>query len=91
MTSHDEEQLSDPKASVRKPGPQSTALCLSGGGYRAMVFHVGTLWRLNDAGMLPKIDLISSVSGGSMTVTWTTNTRWTIRPLIPGPGRYRFR
>ena len=32
-----------------------------------MVFHVGTLWRLNEAGWLPKIDRISSVSGGSIT------------------------
>ena len=23
-----------------------TALCLSGGGYRAMVFHTGVLWKL---------------------------------------------
>jgi hypothetical protein len=27
-----------------KPG---VALCLSGGGYRAMLFHLGVLWRLN--------------------------------------------
>lgn len=43
------------------------ALCLSGGGYRAMLFHVGALWRLNDACMLSSLDLISSVSGGSIT------------------------
>jgi NTE family protein len=42
-------------------------LCLSGGGYRAMVFHVGVLWRLNEAGYLAKIERISSVSGGSIT------------------------
>ena len=46
--------------------PQGTALCLSGGGYRAMLFHVGSLWRLNEAGFLPKLDRISSVSGGSI-------------------------
>ena len=46
---------------------QGLALCLSGGGYRAMLFHLGTLWRLNDAGYLPKIERISSVSGGSIT------------------------
>ena len=28
------------------------ALCLSGGGYRAMLFHVGVVWRLHDAGWL---------------------------------------
>jgi NTE family protein len=48
--------------------PQTgTALCLSGGGYRAMLFHVGVLWRLNDAAMLPTLDRVSSVSGGSIT------------------------
>jgi NTE family protein len=43
------------------------ALCLSGGGYRAMLFHVGSLWRLNEAAWLPKLRRISSVSGGSIT------------------------
>lgn len=44
-----------------------TALCLSGGGYRAMLFHTGVLWRLNEIGWLPKLNRISSVSGGSIT------------------------
>jgi NTE family protein len=42
-------------------------LCLSGGGYRAMLFHLGSLWRLNELGYLPKLARISSVSGGSIT------------------------
>jgi NTE family protein len=42
-------------------------LCLSGGGYRAMLFHVGSLWRLNELGYLKKLHRISSVSGGSIT------------------------
>jgi len=46
---------------------EGVALCLSGGGYRAMLFHLGSLWRLNDAGLLPKLARISSVSGGSIT------------------------
>jgi NTE family protein len=50
----------------RRPSP-GIALCLSGGGYRAMLFHVGALWRLNDAGYLPKLERVSSVSGGSIT------------------------
>ena len=41
-------------------------LCLSGGGYRAMLFHAGTLWRLYDAGVLAGVQRISSVSGGSI-------------------------
>lgn len=43
------------------------ALCLSGGGYRAMVFHIGTLWRLCDAGVLSRLSRVSCVSGGSIT------------------------
>src|SRR4029453_15198812 len=39
----------------------------SGGGYRAMLFHVGAVWRLNELGWLPKLDRVSSVSGGSIT------------------------
>ena len=42
-------------------------LALSGGGYRAMVFHVGALIRLNEVALLRKIKRISSVSGGSIT------------------------
>src|SRR5919109_2564161 len=44
-----------------------TALCLSGGGYRAMLFHLGTLWRLYEIARLRDIRRISSVSGGSIT------------------------
>lgn len=51
------------------------AVCLSGGGYRAMLFHLGTLWYLNDAGYLPKLDRVSSVSGGSITAG-VLATRW---------------
>jgi NTE family protein len=47
-----------------KPG---IALCLSGGGYRAMFFHLGALMRLNQLGFLKKLSRISSVSGGSIT------------------------
>lgn len=48
------------------PAP-GTALCLSGGGYRAMLFHLGSLLYLNESGWLSKLDRISSVSGGSIT------------------------
>jgi NTE family protein len=49
------------------PAPQDgVALCLSGGGYRAMLFHLGTFLRLNEAGWLKRLDRISSVSGGSI-------------------------
>src|SRR5947208_8333244 len=44
-----------------------TGLAMSGGGFRATLFHLGTLWRLNELAYLPKVDRISSVSGGSIT------------------------
>lgn len=47
-----------------KPG---IALCMSGGGYRAMIFHLGALWRMNQLGFLKKLSRVSSVSGGSIT------------------------
>ena len=56
----------NPSASAKKPNP-GIGLCLSGGGFRAMLFHVGSLWRLNEAGMLPELSRSSSVSGGSLT------------------------
>ena len=42
-------------------------LCLSGGGFRAMIYHVGVLVRLNELGLLSQIQEIASVSGGSIT------------------------
>ncbi len=49
-------------------GPEDgIGLALSGGGYRAMVFHVGALIRMNEVGLLSCVDRISSVSGGSIT------------------------
>jgi NTE family protein len=44
-----------------------TALCLSGGGYRAMLFHLGVLWRLYEGRLLQSVQRVSSVSGGSIT------------------------
>src|SRR6266446_4769699 len=55
-----------PQDAGKKP-QDGTGLCLSGGGYRAMLFHLGALWRLNELGYLPKLARISSVSGGSIT------------------------
>lgn len=52
---------------VDRPPDAGTALCLSGGGYRAMLFHLGALWRNYDSGMLGQVKRISSVSGGSIT------------------------
>lgn len=51
------------------------SLSLSGGGYRAILFHVGALYRLNELGLLSKLDAISAVSGGAI-VTGVLGTNW---------------
>lgn len=42
------------------------ALALSGGGFRAAIFHLGVLRRLAELGWLAQVDLVSTVSGGSI-------------------------
>lgn len=46
--------------------PGSVGLSVSGGGYRATLFHLGAIRRLNEFGLMPKLTSISSVSGGSI-------------------------
>jgi NTE family protein len=58
--------LEEERELTERQAEDGIALCLSGGGYRAMVFHLGSLWRLNEAGYLPKLKRVSSVSGGSI-------------------------
>ena len=41
-------------------------LALSGGGSRAVAFHLGTLRALEDLGLLDEVEVISGVSGGSV-------------------------
>jgi NTE family protein len=41
-------------------------LALSGGGYRAAAFHLGTLKKLYDMNLLKNVDVISTISGGSI-------------------------
>lgn len=56
-----------PADSIDRAPREGVGLCLSGGGYRAMLFHVGALWRLNELGWLARLSFVSSVSGGSIT------------------------
>lgn len=43
-----------------------TALCLSGGGFRAALFHLGAVRRLDELGILGRLRTISAVSGGAI-------------------------
>ena len=44
-------------------------LALSGGGFRATLFHLGVIRRLRAEGLLATINYIASVSGGSVAAT----------------------
>jgi NTE family protein len=55
---------------MNAPPPQQAApklgLALSGGGHRAAFFHIGVLAKLAELGLLRKLEVISTVSGGSI-------------------------
>ena len=52
----------DPEATIR------TGVCFSGGGSRALSFTLGVLRALESLKLIPHVDAISSVSGG----TWAS-------------------
>ena len=70
-------------AAAAESGRESgIALCLSGGGFRAALFHLGALRRLHELGILQRVAAISSVSGGSIFAAFlATRLRQTGRPL----------
>lgn len=57
------------------------ALSLSGGGYRAAVYHIGVLSYLDSVSdlqggtLLDSVNILSSVSGGSLTALWYVYNR----------------
>lgn len=52
---------------VESPDSQPRlGLALSGGGFRASLFHAGVLARLAECGTLRRVEVISTVSGGSI-------------------------
>ena len=48
------------------PLDKTIGLALSGGGSRAVAFHLGTLRALEDLKLLDEVDIVSGVSGGSV-------------------------
>jgi NTE family protein len=69
------------------------ALCLSGGGFRAMLYHSGAILRLNELGLMSRLDRVSSVSGGSiaaaaLALSWS-RLRWTSDMLSIDPDSLR--
>lgn len=67
------------------PAKPPIALVLSGGGIRAMVFHLGVLRYLAEAGALERVSRLSTVSGGSLVaglIHARNNLAW------PNSGQY---
>lgn len=56
-----------PSSPIAHMNNYKIGLALSGGGYRAAAFHVGTLRAFHKLGILEKVDVISTISGGSIT------------------------
>jgi NTE family protein len=61
-------------------------LCFSGGGYRASLFHAGSVRRLNELGILTRADTITSVSGGSIMTAQLATYRRAVGEEWPEPG-----
>ena len=58
-----------------RPLKQRLAIALSGGGFRASLFHLGVLRRAAELGWLPRVTAISGVSGGGILAAFAA-LRW---------------
>jgi predicted acylesterase/phospholipase RssA/tetratricopeptide (TPR) repeat protein len=58
--------LGNDAAAVESVVTGKVGLALSGGGFRASLFHIGVLARLAEMDLLRRIDVLSCVSGGSI-------------------------
>ena len=56
----------EPEPEESSSGEPRIGLCLSGGGFRASFFHLGTIRYLEEAGIMEKVEVVSTVSGGSI-------------------------
>jgi len=59
------------------------AHCLSGGGFRATLFHLGAVRRLNEFGILGQLKTITSVSGGSILAAHLATIPWPLPVMSP--------
>lgn len=57
----------EPKPRTERDG---IALCMSGGGYRATLFDLGAMRRLDELGILSRVRTFASVSGGSIAAAF---------------------
>jgi NTE family protein len=58
----------------RRDPRRELALCLSGGGFRAALFHLGAVRRLHELGILRQVTTLTAASGGSTIAAHLANT-----------------
>ncbi|MGB9376394.1 MAG: patatin-like phospholipase family protein [Mycobacteriales bacterium] len=84
MSTEDDGQIAHETYLPDEPaGRHGIALCLSGGGYRSALFHLGVLRRLDELGTLTRVDTVSAVSGGSLLAAFLAD----LAPVWPADGR----
>ena len=64
---HCHDQIDADGCEVRLP---RIGLALSGGGFRASIFHLGVIRRLEELGIMKYVHTISAVSGGSIIAAY---------------------
>lgn len=87
MTSPSEELQESISNRLEASSDSDCCLCLSGGGFRATLFHLGVIQRLNELGVLARLSTITSVSGGSI-LNGLLASRWSQLELT-GDGSFR--
>lgn len=50
--------------------PPALGIAMSGGGIRSAAFNIGVLQALHESRILPAVDVLSAVSGGSYAMSW---------------------
>lgn len=75
-----------PADRLNAPSADRVVVCLAGSGFRAALFHLGALRRLNELGLLSCVRNMHAVSGGSIVLGMLAS-QW---PYLEADGRGRF-
>lgn len=64
--------------------PHGSTLRIAGGGYRAALFHLGALTRLNELGLLSQVDTVGAAGGGSiLAALLAARVPWPLQGAFP--------
>ena len=83
-----EDWIQIPNVTYETVKPQSgIGLSLSGGGFKAALYHLGAIIRLNEFGLLKNLEIISCVSGGAIVGAWL-GLVWDKLEIDPNTGNF---